>query len=372
MKICTITCHNVYNYGATLQTVALYQYLKSCGYEVEIIDYRPSWLNRRYNLWMRGGKWKRRSVFVQLLYYFLFVPLRHVKWKGMRRFDTYSLKNFKTTAREYHDFRELSLDTPIADVYIVGSDQVWNPETSGYFDPAFFLGFVPEGKIKLSYAASFGVSDIVPELRPILKSYLSSFTGISVRESIGLKILESSGIMNATTTVDPVFLLDSALWSSMAAKRVSDVPYLLVYDFENNPMIEKIVKNYAETNNYKIYSVNNYSKTHFADMDFNETGPDVFLSLIIHAESIFTNSFHATAFSIIFRKNFYVFNRIHSEINSRILNILELCNLSDRLITDDESIPAKVEDERFQDAISRLSPCIQASKDFLKTNIRSS
>ena len=366
MKICTITCHDVYNYGASLQTVALYQYLKSSGHDIEVIDYKPTWLSRRYDLWKRNGKWKRKSLFFQLLYYFFVVPIRWATWKGMRSFDKYSLKNFKISNKEYKDNLELTMDPPIADVYIVGSDQVWNPSTAHFLDPAFFLDFVPAGKTKLSYAASFGVSEIAPEMRPMIKQFLSSFSGISIREKQGLEILKNSGVNNAQLVVDPVFLLNSETWLTMAAKKVSNAPYILVYDFDENPMIKDCVSKHAKAKGLKVFSMNSYKKSDYADADFKDAGPDVFLSLLLHANFIYSNSFHATAFSIIFKKNFYSAERIKFENNSRIHNILEICELSDRLIYNSEFTPKEITCEAFDNAHIRLSSHIDNSKAFLQ------
>ena len=130
MKICTITCHDVYNFGASLQAYALQHYLESLGHEVEIIDYRPAYLYKKYD-WkaFTSRKFEKfNSIFITRWMF------RCAKWCYLRfsmgrkrHFDEFTRKYLRLTPVSYHTFIELQHNPPQADIYIAGSDQIWNP-----------------------------------------------------------------------------------------------------------------------------------------------------------------------------------------------------------------------------------------------------
>lgn len=124
-------------------------------------------------------------------------------------------------------------DPPKADIYIAGSDQIWNPVGGTGLDPAFYLNFGEAGIHRISYAASFGVSILNEHQKDIIKNYLSSMDNISVRESTGLNILKSLYINSGVQVLDPVFLLDKDTWLQFigGTKKVVEGSYVLIYDF---------------------------------------------------------------------------------------------------------------------------------------------
>ena len=367
MKIKTITCHDVYNFGATLQAFALSKYLEGLGHDVEIIDYKPEYLSKRYDLWFIGEKWKSRGFFIKSVYYACKIPIRLLTNVGKYRFDAFKRSNMKVTAKTYHDCSELRASPPSADVYIAGSDQIWNVDYENGKDPAFYLDFGSEKVKRISYAASFSNSEMLPEYKNFVKKMLSHFDHISIRESVGLNILSSMNIDNGRHVLDPVFLLSKEEWMKFVEPRPSE-KYILVYDFDKNTKIERFVREVAKREHLKIYGINNYQRTPYVDIDFFHGGPKTFLSLVNHAEFVVSNSFHATAFSIIFEKNFLVFDRIQSRGNTRMRDLLKTCNLSERLIGDDiEGIAFS--DIDYDEVRGRVGKYIERSKAFLNTSL---
>lgn len=156
--------------------------------------------------------------------------------------------------------------------------------------------------------------------------------------------------------LDPVFLLDKQEWERLCKKESES--YVLVYDFDNNAEIEKTAKRFANEKNSKIYSV---LKCEYADKVFEKFGPKEFVSLIYNAECVVSNSFHATAFSIILQKDFYVFNR-NWKINTRMHDLVVDFNLKERLI---EKKPDKLDEIDWQKIEKIYIEKVKQSKEFI-------
>lgn len=341
MKIKTITCHNVYNIGASLQAYALMEYLQGLGHNVEIIDYVPEYLTH-YRLNEISNSTYDRPI-LRELYLLIKLPRRlKEKWgRRKREFDCFSNRYLKVTQRSYRSFEELQSDPPQADIIFAGSDQIWNTFFRNGKDPAFYLQFAPKGCIRAAYAASFATETIANKWKPQIKRWLGELDFISVREISGVKIVQELGINRAVQVVDPVFLLDRHHWSMVAYDIPMKRPYVLVYDFDNCKDIAEFAKQIARKNRCTVYSV---LKNPFISHNFASKGPQTFLTLIKNAEVIISNSFHATAFSLIFEKEFWVIPR-REEINTRMVDLLRLVGLVDRLINDLQM--QKIEDKKI-------------------------
>lgn len=335
MKIKTITCHDVYNHGATLQAYALVACLKKMGHDVEIIDYLPSYLRIRTHLLSVSSNWIDRPWFWKLAYLVGKMPFRLI-WPLVsckKSFDSFNKKYLRVTSLRYRSYKALQRNPPEADVYLAGSDQIWNTSYQNGRDPAFFLDFGPNSIRRVSYAASFGTEQIDDRFVVFVQEQLKRFDAISVRETAGSRILDSLGFVN-TQVCDPVFLLNTECWDRLASSGETPVgPYILIYDFENSASFGSFAREVAKKLGMPIYSVNNYSKCSYADKDFYKTGPETFLFLIKNAELVISNSFHATAFSIIFKTKFFVVPRVKDKVNSRMESLLNLAGLGDRLLS---------------------------------------
>lgn len=326
MQIKTITCHQVYNHGATLQEYALLFYLNANGFDAETIHYKPPYLSTHFNLSCLGNPKFDKPVIKQL-YLLAKLPGRLKDLKQKKSFDDFSAKHIATHPIKYTSNEELKKNIPEADAYICGSDQIWNSFFQNGKDPAFFLDFVPSDKLKVSYAASFATDTITEDLKPFVKEKVNRINHISVRETSALTILKDLGISNAIQVLDPVFLLNRSHW--MQFVKPIDTAYILVYDFDSNPILKTLALQYKAKHNAKIYAIN--KNIDYADKNLYLEGPETFLSLMHGADFIFTNSFHAVAFALLFEKQFAVFDR-KEEINTRMRDLLALFNLNN-LIT---------------------------------------
>ena len=361
MKICTITCHDVYNVGASLQAYALQTYLQSLGHDVTIIDYKPDYLSKHYRLDIVGNP-KYDKPFLKQTYLLAKLPGRLRILPRKKTFDSFTAKYLDLTKR-YTSNEELKKEPPEADVYFAGSDQIWNPLFPNGKDPAFYLDFVQQG-IRASYAASFAVDEFPQELREVTAQYLNRFDHIAVREKSGLSVLKTLGITNAVTVLDPVFLLDWTQWEAMAEKPEGcEIPYLLVYDFDNSASVRRLAERIAAENGLKIYSVFDLP---YAERCFSLCGPETFLGLVQGAAFVLSNSFHATAFSVIFEREFAVVERTE-KINTRMRDFTALLGLSDHMATATANVPFNTDWTQVE---RRLADEIHHSKAYIDEVLR--
>jgi hypothetical protein len=367
MIIKTITCHDVYNYGASLQAFALMKYLENLGHEVEIIDYKPDYLDKRYKLFAVSSRYKR-NIFLAFIYLLIKIPMRFFYRSRKYAFDRFTRSYLKITPQRYKHYAELKENPPYADIYFAGSDQIWNTLYANGRDSAFYLDFTPKNSIKASYAASFGTDQILNDYIEFVREKIDALDYIAVRERTGIEILNYLGISRGVQVLDPVFLLDKEAWSGIMLESIKE-SYILVYDFENNPLIEACSKRMKEETGLKIIAVNDWIENPYADVNIKDAGPEKFLTLIAQSEFFLSNSFHGTAFSVIFEKQFYSFKRIRDKVNSRIVDFLNLLGLQDQLINSVEEIDIKKK-INYNKSFIRLNPLILKSKKFIDSVLK--
>lgn len=357
MKVDTITCHNVYNVGASLQAYALAKYLSSLGHDVNIIDYQPDYL-KHYRLWgVKNPKYNR--PFLREAYNLLKLPGRLIERldSPKKEFDAFTSRYLPLTSVTYCTNEELLSNPPKADLLIAGSDQIWNSNFQNGRDPSFYLNFAQKGEIRASYAASFATDHLNERYREKIAEWINQLDFVSVRESSGVQIVRDLGRTDVVKVVDPVFLLGRKIWEDMAAlsDEVTTRSYVLIYDFDKNKSITEQAKRIASEKKCETISI---FANKDADKSFHGVAPIEFLWLVKHAEAIITNSFHATAFSVMFEKPFIVFDR-QEPLNSRLHDLLSDLELKkDSLHTD------------FSNADKKLSDDIERSQKFLDTVIQ--
>ncbi len=364
IKINIITCHEVYNYGASLQEHALLNYLSSLGHEAISLSYKPNYLDTNFNFFAIDSESKYNKPLLKYIYILAKIPERIHNLRRKYAFDSFSDKYIKSSQFQYKTNEELKNNFPIADAFICGSDQIWNSLVSNGKDPAFYLDFVPDNILKISYAASFATEEIDENIKPFVKQKISRLNYVSVRETSGVNIVKSIGIDNVIQVLDPVFLLDKDYWVDTFVTKIKD-KYILIYDFDSNPEIKKTALKIAKQNNWKIYSVN--KKVTYEDKNFHKKGPITLLSLIHNAQLIISNSFHAVAFSLIFQKQFLVFNR-DEKINTRMKDLLYLFNL-EKYIISKESDYELLENIDYDTISKSMEYHIAKSKLFLQNSL---
>ena len=226
------------------------------------------------------------------------------------------------------------------DIFITGSDQVWNPN---WYVPAYFLDFVSSPKKKVSYATSFGVGDFTEEQKSVIKAHLGDFSMISLREN---SVLEEGDVfpVKPEVSVDPTLLLSKEEWEALCLECPVKEDYVFCYFFGDLEKSRELAKKYALENNLKLVSIphlNGYNPkdVDFADKEFIDASPEMFITLIKNAKCVFTDSFHAVVFSGILEKEYFVFARSEKDtMKSRIYSITKLFHTEDRFLNGDERV----------------------------------
>lgn len=299
MKVAILTFHNSpNNAGAVLQAWALQRVLEKLGHEVFIIDYHRK----------RGdkNKWWGFGSLAGVYYTVKRFPLEMLR---QSRCDAFRRRHLNLTPSEYGgrvQYRD-------ADAFITGSDQVFNP-VHNEMNPDFLLDFVPSGRRRISYGASFGTNDFNAEYREMLKTCLTKFDALSVREESGALTIKNIAGLDALVALDPVLLLDAdeykPLMSDSASATPSVVPYVFVYVIGQHPdALRMALEKAKETDAKRIVVMTNAR----AEWQWPHKGivrrigiftPADFLVYIANAAHVVTNSFHGTAFSVIFGRKF--------------------------------------------------------------------
>jgi len=378
-KIGILTIVNVDNYGAELQAFALHRKLKDLGHDNEIINYLY-YIHPEYKTTSRSKpifkistinklKWKAIKTvnfFKRLLW------SKEAKNRG-NRFNSFHQKNtkFSKTFKSYDELYNANLNY---DIYIIGSDQVWNPTSQTSILP-YFLTFAPKTSKKLSYAPSFGVSDIPLDQQDVYKECLNNIDVLSSRERRGTEMIKEITGREATHVVDPTLLLSKEEWSSIASlpKLKSDQPYILIYVITYSPYIKKLAEYLSDKTGYRLIRICKNAGKEDANVNIeniSDAGPAEFLGYFSKASFVVSNSFHGTIFSTIFNKPFYTIIPGHKSNTVRQRDLLNLMGLESRLIAEGGEFPNPNSfDVDFTEANKIISAKINDSISYLKNAV---
>lgn len=374
MKIGIITMHRVQNYGSALQAFALVEYLKKLGHEVEIIDYVfPNKYHLKCSMpsWKERIKLKSRELLRSLLLE-IFLK-RNQKFKSFRR------EHMSLSAKRYSTISELHNSTFHYDIYITGSDQVWN-ENKIYDDNSFFCDFAPKGKKIISFGASVTTNTLTVEYKKRLEEQLSKYSAIGVRETSSVPLLRNMQLGNNVeiiNTCDPSLLLDASDYDKLAEQSIINITddFILVhqleYNFSAEPAISEIINSAKQHYGCGIILIDHmFKKLDAGDRKLCNLGPNEFVWLFKHAKAVVTSSFHGTMFSIIYRKSFVSVAPPKNHSDSRITDTLTGMGLSNRLVHNDGGKYEIDWDETYSaDQEKLIHSYINKSKCFLKENI---
>lgn len=279
-------------------------------------------------------------------------------------------------SRKYKSPHSLfEMNTKDFDIYILGSDQVWNTKTL-CGDKTFLFAFLSKTDNSFSYASSFGLSKLPNEFIPLFKKELSKFHSIGVREKKAIEILSSLGLKDKSQLVcDPTLLLNANEYDSIAEKsnyKIDDdyiLVYCLEYAFNPYPAIHNVVNELQRKYHYKVIFVDNKVKGINQNYQvLSSIGPCEFTYLFRNAKIIVTSSFHGTAFSVINRKPFLSIAPRGGD--SRIGDFLNHVGLTGNMVYSDQNQFTFNDNPYTLDVKTKLSAYINESKDFLISNIK--
>ena len=330
------------NYGEQLQNYALQEYLRGLGHEPFLIryDYEADTI---YGTKPLPVRLLRACSPKRLAAYFKSKKNNRMYRKNClehpRGFDEFR-KEHLSMSRVYSSIEDLRNDPPEADMYITGSDQVWNTFGGKFSEmknrlSAFFLDFGKEDVKRISYAASWGRSRISDEESELIRPLLARFDAVSVREASGIDVCSRLGREDALLAPDPTLLHDAETYHCLyedSGVKVPDGKYLFFYFMNHDGNYDrKAVFDWAKARDLKVVYV-----TDDWNDEFERSFPDVagWLKLIDNAEYVVTNSFHCSVFSLIFGKKLGVIKRSgsYTGMNTRIDSLFESCGAAPRYI----------------------------------------
>lgn len=367
MKIALITIHRVNNYGAVLQAYATKIALSKYG-EVSTIDYNNRHLSQHLDL-------------------VRFAPSIH----GFKMFahDILRLRNRTKMLKSFRDFitSNMNLTKPYSaqelidgkasgyDLYVSGSDQIWNPiivSPNTTIDPIFFLSFVEKNVNKIAYASSIGNYNFNDSEKIVVNDLLSSYNYISTRESGGKKKLEEIiPKKEIYHVVDPTLLLSRKEWLNVfnLKEKEPKEKYILVYSVPRTELLKNAVKYYSEKLNLKVIVIDSMliPVTRIGE-HIKDAGPKEFIELYSNASFVISDSFHGTCFATIFAKPFAsVVSKVRS---SRVVSLLNLLDLNDRLIYDESDFSNLKLDIDVNKLEKNLTKIRLESLQYLDTSIK--
>ena len=329
-KISLLTIHLGANFGSILQTIATVVVLKKMDCVIEVVNYVPdrcTW--RRFFI-------DTIKVPSKLIRIFISLPVVAI---NKHIYNSFLAKHVKVSTPIYsHD--DFVGKCPLADIYMTGSDQVWNSIHNEGLDKHYYFADFPENTVKIAYSSSIGRVSLEQDEYNKVKLLLRTYKAISVREESAKKIIENMGY-NVTQLVDPTFMLNKEEWKEYMSNRIVHDSYLLVYlpyNIHDKRIIYKSVRKISDKMNLKVVTFANHHilPEKMADKTIYFANPGDFLSLMYYADYVVTNSFHGTAFSIVMNKPFFVY--LPNKFGTRILSILNLCSLQNRLLEADEFV----------------------------------
>lgn len=319
-KIGIITWYYSKNFGSQLQAYALSETLKSLNCNPVIIEF------------------SNHSI-IKNIYESLICKISLFRKWQINRIKKKSLLFVKKHLRlSYVNNNKPNMWT--FDTVICGSDQIWAPNL---FKPRYMLDFVPDSINKISYAASIGLESIPLDVVDDYKKYISRINYISVRENRGQEILRNLCGINSTVVLDPTLLLEKKYWDSIKIETVIKEKYVFCYFLNKNHQYKQKVQDYAKKNGYEIYGIseNLNDNTWMHTLTYTKIGPCEFIGLIENAQFIVTDSYHGTIFSLLYHKEFALFERfsVYDKIsqNSRIEQLKYYFGIDKNIFKADET-----------------------------------
>lgn len=327
-KIEVITIHRNCNYGSVLQTLATQTIFEQLGFECEVIDFvrevdtKKGALGRLKNKSNKLAKNPLLLTAAKAVMYISYVKKEKV-------FSAF-LKNYvHLTDRAYRSNDELLADRPTADAYCTGSDQIWNSLWNEGVEPAFYLDFVRDGKPCFAYASSIGKDSIEEDEANTIRPMLEKYALLSVREGKSVGTLNALGYGQVEQVLDPTLYLDRSFWDTLASNRYQGKRYIVTYNLHHDKKLDAYADALGKAKGMPVINIS-YNWHDVIRKGKLAWCPSVegYLGLIRDASYVIADSFHATAFSLQFGKQFMTF--YPTEASVRMRDLLHKLDLTSR------------------------------------------
>lgn len=338
MKIGIVTLHRVRNYGSVLQAYALVRLLREEGQNVEIIDYIPERFRLRSDLlFVRKDRYTDKNGRKNLIKKIIFSCASIIpRYYYYTRFSGFVKKQIPLSKKSYFNNEELRKEKFDYDIVMNGSDQVWNMAWEKDVDLAFFLDFVDITTPKMAYAASFGKNELTQHEKEVMGPLLRKYNLITMREDSGVELLRDLGISNGRHVLDPTLVLDRRTWLELAGDRTIKDRYVAIYQLNYNTKALEYARKIADIKGLKVVDLSRkIKKSSAVDINFPFVKPETFLNVFAYADYVVTDSFHGTAFSINFNRQFI---SIRNNFPERVGSLVRLVGLENRFVPMNEQL----------------------------------
>ncbi len=393
--------HQSQNYGGVLQACALRKVTADMGYTAGQLRYNTAVTDTTHaplsaricrkitHVFTEAGKKESAALSLRYLIHICIVcagfPFRATarklfinKHRDLRRknFDTFNEK-YVPSSKEYTNetIREAA---DAYDIFITGSDQVWNPL---WFHEPYYLSFVPENKPKIAYAASTALSSLTEEQYNKMQPLITRINHISVREQNAIDLLKDMTPQKIEWVLDPTLLLTAEQWNDVAAQRQTREPYVLAYLLGDIKQNRRCTERFAKAKGLPLVTFPFVGSQKLWQLRFGDIhcygGPDAFLSLIRDAEYVITDSFHAVVFSTLFKKRFVVLKR-HADsekgaMNERLYSLFQITGMERQLVSADiDELNERIENVCYDGVDERISVQREQSLAWLKKALEES
>ena len=383
------------NYGGVLQAFALCKYLNKNGYNAEQIRFVTS--NSKKESFLSAAK-RVLSLGIDYVFHAAVKKVGAFRKSGasakpeitaeqksiysnekkMRKeaFEKFAEK-FVPSSKDVYYADTIRDACESYDCFITGSDQVWNFRS---YNPIYFLKFAQKDKIKLSYAPSFSMDSLQSWQKRALKNHLRDFKAVSVREKEDLRFLDKIKVAQKEYVLDPTLLLEREDWDEICDNRLIDDRYVFCYFLGENEKEREIAKRFAKEKGLTLVTISHAGggmravDFDFGDIQFGAASPNQFISLIKHADYVFTDSFHAIVFSKIYNRQYFIFNRNSKKsMTSRIKCITALFGTEERYCDNDSrenyEYVCSLDDISYSAENKELADLKKSSGEFLFDNL---
>lgn len=359
MKVGIITFHFAHNYGAMLQAFALQERIIQMGHDAYIIDYRPSYHTKKFQRhmsWQSCFNGNLLTIFHNIIKKVISSPYQ------AKRYDSYdSFMNKYMKLAPYNS----TVDLDSFDTIVLGSDQIWNPYLTGGDYDGMYYGYNAQCKV-ISYAASNQASSLSQDAQFKYRTLLNKLSAIGVREKTLAELLTPLTDKKINLNLDPTLIADASSYDKLDLSRPCSEKYVMVYEIGFHQGVQEMASNYAKKIGAKVISLTGVIDIKTIKGFDLTASPEKFVAYIKNAECIFTTSFHGTALSIVFKKQFYTV-RQNTDGDLRMQSLLEQLNLTNRFVMMGSSVDDTEID--YASVSDRLNSLREESVNYLQTEL---
>lgn len=379
-----VTCYFHHNYGSMLQAYATEMIMQQMGLPFQTIACKApiNYMQENKILYIIKklliADWKMRLGKMKIERAKKENPMFAKNWEIRNKaFDQFA-ETFFHVSPYCKNREELSKMAENYSAFLVGSDQLWRTDSveHGYYT----LEWVPDHIRKIAYSTSIGVKEVPWFQVEKNKRFMNRFDHIALREQSACDLVYKLTGRKVPVVLDPTLLFTGDQWLEIQQQEpLTNGKYIFCYLLGDNPLQREFIKRVKEKTGYKIVALQQLDDYIPSDEGFADeapyVGPREFLNYIRNAEYVFTDSFHCSVFSILYKKNFFTFSRFaegaKQSTNTRIDNLLHITGLEDRRMTKDKTVEDVISNKgSFEGVDTRLNAYRKSSMDYLHNALK--